>query len=63
MKKILLMAAVVALAACGGGERADMPADTVPAMTPAPTTADTAMGADTMGMPADTMARDTAQSM
>ena len=62
MKKLLLMSAVLAMAACGGGEnRADAPpAETTGEMAaPADTgmggmTHDTMMGSDT------TMARDTA---
>ena len=63
MKKTLLMAAVVVLAACGEKKAEAPAADSVPAMTPAPApTMDSAAApADSAAVPADsTMARDTA---
>lgn len=64
MKKLLLMAGVLAMVACGGGEReAEAPADeTTGEMAPAATPMDTAMAHDTAMMHSDTaMARDTAK--
>lgn len=65
MKKMLMLAAVLTLAACEKkAEEAPM-ADSVPAMAPADTAAmmpaDTGMMADSAA--ADTMARDTAHQM
>ena len=63
MKKLLLMSAVLAMAACGGGE--NPPADAPPAETTGEMAApaDTGMGGmshDTMMGSDTTMARDTA---
>jgi hypothetical protein len=69
MKKMLVLASVIALAACEPkAEEAPM-ADTTAAAVEAPAATDTAamttdtmMKADSAAMPADTMARDTAAS-
>lgn len=61
MKKTILMAAVLVLAACGE-KKAEAPAADTAAMAPAATPADTGMGMshDSMSMKSDsTMARDT----
>lgn len=63
MRKTLLMAAVLALAACGPKQGETGAADTTGAMTPAPgAMADsTAMSHDSMGMSDTTMMRDSAK--
>jgi hypothetical protein len=63
MKKMLLMAGVLAMAACGE-KRADAPAgETTGEMAPAATPMDTTgtMSHDTAMMGSDTMMRDTAR--
>jgi hypothetical protein len=63
MKKILLTAAVLALAGCGEKKAAEAPAgETTGEMAPAATPADTGMAHDTSMMHSDSMmTRDTAK--
>ena len=57
MKRIALVAAVLALAACTKKDEA--PVDTGAAMAPAPAAMDTGMKMDTTAMPVDTAMKDT----
>jgi len=60
MKKLLMLSAILALAACGEKPAADAPPAETTGEMAAP--ADTGMGMshDSMAMPSDSMARDTA---
>lgn len=65
MKKVLAAAALMALAACAGGEKKDeMPAmDSAPAEMAPPATDTMAPKTDSMAPADTTMPRDTAQTM
>jgi hypothetical protein len=65
MKKTLLLATALTLAACGGGKKAEAPAADTAAMAPAAGAADTGMAGmshDSMAKSDTTMARDTTKA-